>query len=112
MININKKILGYIPEGTQCYPLIAPENTKGLFVVYTRNDAVPRYTKFGAEEAVAKFTISIVSENYTEGVEVTNKIISSILKDRNAQIENASETYNDAFIQELTINIIYNIWEY
>ena len=53
--------------GNRIYPGIAPEGTKGAFVVYERDSYEVETSKFGIYKQEAKIVYEIVSDTYDEG---------------------------------------------
>ena len=61
---------GQISEltGGDVYPLVAPEGTDGMFIVYRRIKYDREYTKMGLMEDTARIELIAVAEHYEESV--------------------------------------------
>lgn len=56
------------------YPLVAPENTKGDFIVYMRQKYSKDYVKAGVYEDDCEVAVIGISENYDDAVALASKI--------------------------------------
>lgn len=64
--------------GEDIYPLVAPENTDGSFIVYRRSKYTREYGKAGLVDDKARAEIMIVSDNYETSCEIAS-IVDDIL---------------------------------
>ena len=94
------------------YPIVAPANTTYPFIVYTRvNSFVENLTKDGWMNDNCSFQITVVTENYIQGVELADavrdlfencRISTEELTMENIRMTSCSEAFNeDEFIQNL-----------
>lgn len=60
--------------GGDVYPLVAPENTLGSFIIYRRNKYTREYGKMGLEEDVARVEVMIITESYEAGVALASLV--------------------------------------
>lgn len=66
-INLSAKV------GKRIYPIVAPDNTKFPFIVYTRSNAYSAtHSKDGFLGDKASFQIIVASDTYTESVDIAN----------------------------------------
>lgn len=56
------------------YPLYAPDNTKGDFILYKRDGHRSCYTKMGKSGTECRIFINTISDDYDRGLEITEKI--------------------------------------
>ena len=71
--NLIKEVLS-TEIGDKIYPLIAPENTTGDFIVYQRTGYQKADVKEGVYSDTAFVQITIVSDNYDTGVSMAEKL--------------------------------------
>lgn len=93
------------------YPLIAPENTTGDFIVYKRNNYKKDYTKEYLVVESCTIAFIIVADNYDKSQQIAllvNDILeNTVLEDNtNIRLIESNEDYIDEkYIQELIFNI-------
>lgn len=93
------------------YPLIAPENTSGDFIVYKRNNYKKDYTKEYLVVESCTIAFIIVADNYDKSQQIAllvNDILeNTVLEDNtNIRLIESNEDYIDEkYIQELIFNI-------
>lgn len=58
--------------GTNIYPLVAPENVDGNFIVYARDKYNKEEVKMGIYEDAARVALSVVSDNYDEAIYIAS----------------------------------------
>jgi len=105
-------LTGY--TSNKVYPLIIPENTQLPCVVYERNGDF-EYTRDGVGVATSVIDITILSEDYTECINITQAVydvlqlykgIVSGINILDTRLIGLSETYaENAYIQKLTFSI-------
>ena len=121
MIKIGKviyQVLAANPDivnavGNKIYPLIAPENTSGNYIVYKRN-----YTNEQTRDnylGQAEIELIIITTDYNTGIDISSACIDSINSIKgdagNYYIQNSNntgggESYTvDGYIQNLTFSI-------
>lgn len=96
------------------YPLVASENTTYPFIVYWRDNINGNMrTKDGYAEDNVSFTVNIVSNNYTNSIEIANLVRKNIEslrineddKIRDCHMSSIDESYyENAFIQSLSFD--------
>lgn len=97
------------------YPLIAPESaTGGEYIVYQRTSMglvnTSRHSQYSIIEAM--YTLLIVSDNYSRGLNIASEVI-NLMNDytdtdiADIQLVNTSESYNEfGYIQQIELKII------
>lgn len=105
----NTELQTYISN--KIYPLIAPENTSGDFIVYKRNNYKKDYTKEYLVVESCTIAFIIVADNYDKSQQIAllvNDILeNTVLEDNtNIRLIESNEDYIDEkYIQELIFNI-------
>lgn len=102
----------------QIYPLLANQNTKYPFIVYSRDNVEAKYCKDGNFQDDVAVTFVIVSDNYEESVEVANKVRKTFesleYEDDDIYIADSfligvqENTQEDAYVQKLTLKFNIN----
>lgn len=95
-LQIGKAIRAILADIEKVYPLVADEGTTFPFVVYRRSSLVPSSTKdrYNYQEK-STIEIAIASDNYSEGIELAEKI--------KTILEHKRGTYNDIKIGDITL---------
>lgn len=99
--------------GEKVYPIIAPENTEGDFIVYQRDGYKQDYTKMGVADQIPLVNVTAVSESYDRSQELASLIYDTISgdfrcpdMDIHIQLEDSTEDFIDnKFIQILQFSI-------
>lgn len=60
--------------GDQIFPIIAPKDTPGDFIVYQRDEYSKNYTKMGISEQSCRVYVNAVSEDYDRSQELAFQI--------------------------------------
>lgn len=60
--------------GNHIYPLVAPENTKGDFIVYLRQKYAKESVKAGVYEDECEVAVIGISDNYDNAIALASKI--------------------------------------
>lgn len=95
------------------FPLIAKENTKSPFIVYQRDSLEVNYCKDGVSNENATVTINIVSNSYTDSVDLAEIVRKSLELKRvddikSIRLVSSSEDFvDDSYLQQLTFEIQY-----
>lgn len=98
--------------GNRIYPLIAEQTTNYPFIVYYRtNISTNNYNKDGICSDAVGFTVVVVSNDYSDSIEIANevrktlekkKIVDELMTIYNCHIVNVDESFNDnAYVQTL-----------
>lgn len=98
--------------GRRIFPIVAPDETKFPFIVYTRANAYSSiYSKDGFLGDKASFQISIASDKYTESVQIANDVRKNLenkyissgdLKIDEIRLVSSAESFSDdTYIQTL-----------
>ena len=111
-ILIENEELPAMIDTKKIFPLIANADTTFPFIVYSRNNIVPTYTKDYLTDNALTFTIIVVSDEYVQSLELANAVRHSLEGYRYtdevisiAPIKLQSiteETIEDAYIQRMT----------
>lgn len=97
--------------GTQVFPVVAPKDTKGDFIIYQRDQYSKEYTKMGIYEETCRVYISAISETYRRSQELAyqiNESLEGIHMDLNMDVKliDSTEDFEDGkYIQVLLFDI-------
>lgn len=99
--------------GQNIYPIVAPENTDGDFIVYRRESYSKSGTKMGVTEDNCIVAVTAISDSYDDSVAMASAIDNALYGEHNdngakfiCTLEDSSETYDDdKYIQTLLIKI-------
>jgi hypothetical protein len=95
--------------GEHIYPVVAPENTFGDFIIYFRQSYHKELSKMGIYQDIVKMAVVVVSENYDRSVELAELIDSTLTGTFKSDdcsmdilLEDSTETFEDnKYIQTL-----------
>jgi len=109
----NQELTSLIPAN-KIFPLIANADTTYPFIVYSRNNLIPTYTKDFLSDNSLIFTVIVVSDDYEQSLDIANAVRHSLetyrFKDEYIHIypikldSITEETYEDAYIQRMTFS--------
>lgn len=105
----NEEIIDLIDD--KIYPIIAPEDTDGSFIVYQRDGYKQVYSKLGVAEQIPIVNIAAISDNYDCSQVLASLIYNSLSgkfrdPDIHIQLEDSTEDFIDSkFIQVLQFSI-------
>lgn len=100
--------------GSNIYPLIAPENVKGPFIVYVRDKYSKHSTKMGTYEDDCKVGIVAISDNYDDAVKLAQNIDGALTGGHTStdginitiDLEDSSESFEDnKYVETLLFSI-------
>lgn len=99
--------------GSKVYPLIAPENTQGDFILYRREQYQKSWAKQGVYEDSCQVAVTIVSDNYDKAIDIAEKVDKAlvgrhIVDDSKIQIDlvDSTESFEDLkYIEVLLLSI-------
>ena len=60
--------------GDQIFPVVAPKDTKGDFLIYKRDEYSKDYTKMGISEQTCRVYVNAISEEYDRSQELAYQI--------------------------------------
>lgn len=120
-LNIGKYIYNALTQSKtitcKVYPLVADNNAKFPFIIYRRLNLISKTTKDGLYEDTVTMEIDVITETYTEGVDIANKVRDILQKQyvsyqgmeiNDAEITMATEEYNSGYIQRLQFQFTLN----
>lgn len=115
MMTQNEELMQLIPA-SKIFPLIANANTSYPFIVYSREQLNPIYTKDLLAENEVSFTVIVVSNDYEQSLEIANAVRHSLesyrYSDNNIRIHPikltniTEETLDDAYIQRMNYSFV------
>ena len=100
--------------GTNIYPLVAAEGTKGDFIIYYRSQYGKKDVKMGVYEDDCTLTVVAISENYDNAIALASKIDNALTGQHTVgentkltfKLEDSTEVYEDnKYIETLLFNI-------
>lgn len=97
--------------GEKIFPIMAPEDTDGDFIVYQRDELKQEYTKMGVASQVSVLYLTAVSESYVRSNSLASLIYDTLSgdfrdPDMHIQLEDSTEDFIDKkFIQVLQFSI-------
>ena len=95
--------------GDRIYPIVAPMDTTGTFIVYQRDEYSKEYTKYGVYSEVCKVYITVISESYDESQEIAELIDTELEGSRDGYqiklIDSTEEAVENKYIQVLLFKI-------
>lgn len=123
-ISISKHIYKTLSEapdlkkliGMKIYPIATKSEVKFPFVVYERDSVMPKYDKSGVALTESSVNVYVLSENYTESLNIAERVISALERKEavyddfeviGAVMLGASETYTaNTFVQQISFNFM------
>lgn len=95
--------------GDKIYPIVAPKDTTGTFILYQRDEYSKDYTKMGVYSEKCKVIITIVSDSYDESQEIAELIDDELEGSKEGfiikLIDSTEEAVENKFIQVLLFQI-------
>ena len=64
----------WVAVGNDIYPVVAPEGTEGLFILYQRDKYKKTYSKMGLVEEECHLIITVVADDYDAAITVANLV--------------------------------------
>lgn len=109
----NQELMGLI-AANKIFPLIANPDTTFPFIVYSRTNLIPTYTKDLLTDNLVSFVVIVVSDNYVQSLNIANAVRHSLegyrYQDNDIKIypikfdSITEETIEDAYIQRLSFS--------
>ena len=110
--------LSSLIDTKKIYPLIANADTTFPFIVYSRTNLAPEYTKDLLSDNQVTFAVIVVSDKYTESLDIANAVRHALegyrYKDEIIDIypfkldSITEETLEDAYIQRMSFSFSAN----
>ena len=102
--------------GNKIYPIATKNEVPFPFIVYERDSVTPRYDKSGASVTDSVVNVYILSESYTESIDIAEMVIAALERKEavydnfqviGATMQGASESYTaNTFVQQITFNFM------
>ena len=102
--------------GKKIYPIATKNEVPFPFIVYERDSVTPRYDKSGASVTDSVVNVYVLSESYTEALDIAEMVIDAIERKEavydnfeviGAVMQGASESYTaNTFVQQITFSFI------
>lgn len=109
-ILLDSEIISFL-IGDRVFPLIAPENTPGDYIVYQRDGYKQEYTKMGVSSHLPVVFVTAVSEDYDRSNRLASAIYDTLSGDFSdpdirIELEDSTEDFIDKkYIQVLEFTI-------
>jgi len=93
--------------GNNIYPLIAEEDVKFPFIIFSKTSLTPEYNKCGVTGDVISFSVAIAAQNYFQTVDIAEKVRGILELHRDSyftrvEFSGVTEEYmEDSYIQTL-----------
>lgn len=97
--------------GDKVFPIVAPNETKGDFIIYQRDGYVQEYTKMGVARQIPTVFVNAVSDDYDRSLRLASLIYDALSgsfsnPDMTIKLEDSTEDYADKkFFQVLQFSI-------
>lgn len=97
--------------GDKVFPIVAPNETKGDFIIYQRDGYVQEYTKMGVARQIPTVFVNAVSDDYDRSLRLASLIYDALSgsfsnPDMTIKLEDSTEDYTDKkFFQVLQFSI-------
>ena len=99
--------------GEHCYPVIAPENTLGDFIIYFRQSYHKLVSQMGVYQDIAEVAVVAISDNYDRSIALAEMIDDTLTGSYNSEecsfdilLKDSTETFDDnKYIQTLIFTI-------
>jgi hypothetical protein len=119
--HIHASLSGFTPileaiGPNKIFPIATKNEVEFPFIVYERDSVAPRYDKSGASVTESSVNVYVLSESYTESLEIAEMVISALeRKDASyndfevigATMLGASESYTaNTFVQQISFNFM------
>lgn len=101
----------YIKNKTQSriYPLVAEDDDKYPFIIYSRIQHEVNRVKFGISSQLLRIEVNVVSASYDDSMDIALAVIDildgQVIDDVNIIFVSSNEQYNNAYIQTLIFKI-------
>ena len=105
----SKEIVGYVED--KIFPVMAPENTAGDYIIYQRDGYKQEYSKMGVARQTPLVNVIAISEDYGRSQDLASLIYDSLSvawtdPDMHIQLEDSTEDFIDnKYIQVLQFSI-------
>lgn len=97
--------------GDKVFPIVAPDGTKGDFIIYQRDGYKQEYTKMGVARQIPTVFVNAVSDDYDRSLQLAS-LIYEVLEgdfckpDMRIHLEDSTEDYSDGkYFQVLQFSI-------
>ena len=92
------------------YPLYAPKDIKGDFILYKRDEYSIDYTKMGIATQKCKVFVNVISDDYTRGQQIAEMVFKALHGDYEGGmkirlIDSTEDTADRKYVQVLLFSI-------
>lgn len=100
--------------GSDIFPIVAPENTEGSFILYQRDKYAKSWDKMGVHEDKCNLLITAIADNYDEALDLaalidnalTGKHTNDFGEDFRMNLIDSAETFDDnKYVETLLFEI-------
>lgn len=105
----NKEIIDKI--GDKIFPIVAPNDTKGDFIIYQRDGYKQEYTKMGVARQIPIVYVTAISDKYARGQDLASLIYEALEgtfsnPDMTIHLEDSTEDYSEGkYFQVLQFSV-------
>ena len=97
--------------GQKVFPVVAPMNTEGDFIIYQRDGYKQEYTKMGVARQIPTVFVNAVSDDYERSLQLASLIYEALEgsfsnPDMTIHLEDSTEDYSDGkYFQVLQFSV-------
>lgn len=97
--------------GQKVFPVVAPMNTEGDFIIYQRDGNKQEYTKMGVARQIPTVFVNAVSDDYERSLQLASLIYEALEgsfsnPDMTIHLEDSTEDYSDGkYFQVLQFSV-------
>lgn len=102
--------------GKKIFPIATKNEVEFPFIVYERDNVIPRYDKAGASDTESSVNVYVIAESYTQSLDIAEAVIDALERKTavypdyeviGATMVSAVESYTaNAFVQQVTFNFM------
>lgn len=97
--------------GDKVFPIVAPDGTKGDFIIYQRDGYKQEYTKMGVARQIPTVFVNAISDDYDRSLQLASLVYEALegdfcKPDMTIHLEDSTEDYSDGkYFQVLQFSI-------
>jgi hypothetical protein len=113
LLSNNQAIVNIV--GAELFPIVAAEDTQAPFIIYKRESLDPEYTKDGHSKDDVIVSVSAITADYDEGIDLIEKVRTAIelksgviaeINIKSIRVTGAQEIFGvNEYLQKLTFEI-------